>query len=209
MDYPLENLGPDRFQQLCQALLVREHPDVQCFPLSQSDGGRDATRLVLHRSSTSFDVYQVKYLYKPLAEADPHRWLLSRLREEAPKLSKLIPKGAQKYYLLTNVSGTAKPNTGSIDQLTNIFEQNLEIPAVCWWRDDINRRLDNAWALKWVYQEVMTGPDLLRAIIEAGLTEHQARRTNAIQAFLRHQYHVDEGKIQAGRAAKQTTRFIY
>ena len=42
MDYPLENLGPERFQQLCQALLAREYPRVQCFPVAQPDGGRDA-----------------------------------------------------------------------------------------------------------------------------------------------------------------------
>ena len=42
MDYPLENLGPERFQQFCQALLAKEYPDMQCFPVAQPDGGRDA-----------------------------------------------------------------------------------------------------------------------------------------------------------------------
>ena len=44
MDYQLENLGDERFQQLCQALLVREFPDVQCFPVGMPDGGRDSIR---------------------------------------------------------------------------------------------------------------------------------------------------------------------
>ena len=34
MNYPLENLDPERFQQFCQALLVRDYPQVQCFPVA-------------------------------------------------------------------------------------------------------------------------------------------------------------------------------
>lgn len=45
MDYLFENLGPERFQHLSQALLAREHRDVQCFPVAQPDGGRDAIAL--------------------------------------------------------------------------------------------------------------------------------------------------------------------
>ena len=56
MDYPLENLGPERFQQFCQALLVKEYPRVQCFPVAQPDGGRDAVShyVVLQRLETAF-----------------------------------------------------------------------------------------------------------------------------------------------------------
>jgi hypothetical protein len=42
MDYPLEQLGPERFQQFCQALISLEFPKVQSFPVAQPDGGRDA-----------------------------------------------------------------------------------------------------------------------------------------------------------------------
>ena len=42
MDYPFENLDPERFQQFCQALLTKEFPNIQCFPVAQPDGGRDA-----------------------------------------------------------------------------------------------------------------------------------------------------------------------
>lgn len=42
--YLYERLGEKRFQQLCNALLVREFPDVMCFPVGQKDGGRDAVR---------------------------------------------------------------------------------------------------------------------------------------------------------------------
>jgi hypothetical protein len=41
VDYPLEELGPEGFQQFCQSLLVKEFPKLQCFPIAQPDGGRD------------------------------------------------------------------------------------------------------------------------------------------------------------------------
>jgi hypothetical protein len=41
-DYQYENLGPEKFQQLCQSLLSKDHPRIQCFPLAadydESDG---------------------------------------------------------------------------------------------------------------------------------------------------------------------------
>jgi hypothetical protein len=43
-----------------------------------------------------------------------------------------------------------------------------------------------------VYPEVLSAPDLLRAIVESGVTEEKERRTSTIKAFLRHQYILDE-----------------
>jgi hypothetical protein len=54
MNYPLENLGPEQFQEFCQALLLREHPNVQCFPVAQPDGGRDAVSYVSEQSAGKF-----------------------------------------------------------------------------------------------------------------------------------------------------------
>lgn len=194
MDYPIENLDPERFQQLCQALLAKEYKPLQCFPVAQPDGGRDATStsFLIDGRNDSFMVFQVKYLRKPQAEPDPHKWLLAIIKDEAPKVKELIPKGAVGYVLLTNISGTAHPESGSIDQMNALLSEQLGIPSSCWWRDDINRRLDDSWNLKWAYPELMTGPDFLRLIIESGITEHRERRSAAIRAFLRHQYDMDE-----------------
>ena len=54
MDYLYENLGPERFQQFCQALLAREYPKLQCFPVAQPDGGRDAISYFLRKGSKTF-----------------------------------------------------------------------------------------------------------------------------------------------------------
>jgi hypothetical protein len=189
MDYLFENLGPERFQQFCQALLIREFPNLQCFPIAQPDGGRDA--IVLRGSSNDFGVFQVKFVRNPSKEDDPHRWLEHVMSKEIPKIKGLIPKGARNYYLLTNVSGTAHLDKGSIDKLQALLA-DLGLPAMCWWRDDLNSRVDGRWDLKWSYPEILTGTDMLRFIVENGLSEHKERRHNALRAFVRDQYETDK-----------------
>ncbi len=188
MDYSLEQLGPERFQEVCQALLVRELPGVQCFPVGMPDGGRDALQRRLQSEPESFIVFQVKFSRNPQGETDPHKWLAGVIAEEAPKVAKLIPKGARSYYLLTNVRGTAHADTGAIDQVSSILKEHLTIPGTCWWRDDINRRLDSGYDIKWTYPELLSGPDLLRALVHSALTEERERRTSTIAAFVREQY---------------------
>jgi hypothetical protein len=141
--------------------------------------------------SDEFVVFQVKFVRKPLGEKDQHRWLTEIVKEETPKLKELIPKGAVRYYLLTNVPGTAYLESGSIDSVQAILRSHLDIPGHCWWRDDINRRLDDAWNIKWSYPEILSGPDILRLIIENGLSEDAERRTSAIRAFVRDQFDRD------------------
>lgn len=192
MDYPFENLNPEKFQEFAQALVVKDFPELQCFPVAQPDGGRDILSYEYGVSSHNFVVYQVKYVRKPLAEKDTHKWLLEIIKDEAPKVKELIKKGAKEFVLITNVPGTAHPESGSIDQMNQLLESELGIPSRCWWRDDLNRKLDNAWNLKWTYPELMTGPDLIRSIIESGLSEDRERRANAIRAFVSEQFDADQ-----------------
>ncbi|HVB25981.1 MAG TPA: hypothetical protein VNG51_28840 [Ktedonobacteraceae bacterium] len=191
MDYQYENLDSGRFQELCQSLLIKEYPNVQCFPIGQQDGGRDA--VVYYQSSKDkkeFIVFQIKQVkHQP---DQPHKWLKDILQEEAPKVSKLIPKGAKAYYLLTNVRGTAHLDVGSIDKVNKILSDVIEIPSTCWWRDDINRRLDNSWDLKWAYPEIITALDMLRYLLENGLTEDRHKLISVIEAFVQVQYSKDE-----------------
>jgi hypothetical protein len=44
MPYRYDDMGDERFQQMCQALLAVFMPDVHCFPIRQADGRRDAVR---------------------------------------------------------------------------------------------------------------------------------------------------------------------
>ena len=73
--------------------------------------------------------------------------------------------------LVTNVPGTAHPGGGSIDKLQALLEKQIPIPAQAWWRDDIDRRLDDAWDLKFAYPALFSGTDLLRLFIEASPSE--------------------------------------
>lgn len=192
MDYPFENLNPEKFQEFAQALLAKEVSDLQCFPVAQSDGGRDIITYESMSSSQDFAIYQVKYVRKPLAEKDVHKWLLAIIKGEAPKVKELIKKGAKQFFLITNVPGTAHPDVGSIDQMNQLLENELGIPSRCWWRDDLNRKLDDAWNLKWSYPELMTGSDLIRSIIEFGLSEDKERRASTIKAFIVEQFNIDQ-----------------
>jgi len=90
VDYLLEQLGFDRFQYLAQALISAERPGVQCLPIGQPDGGRDAFHRVALSSGRGLVVFQVKYVNEPTKIEDPHRWLVNVMAEEAPKVAKLL-----------------------------------------------------------------------------------------------------------------------
>ena len=95
MDHQLENLGPDRFQQLVQALLVAEFPNVTCFPIAQPDGGRDALLPILEDDNLQkFAIYQVKYSRNPSSIEDIKRWMLEKAEGEVEKVRELERRGA-------------------------------------------------------------------------------------------------------------------
>ena len=114
MKYPLENLGPLRFQQLCQALLARSFPDLQCLPISQPDGGRDAIWVSDTNPDKQTVLFQVKYTEHALRNGRPHMRIVSELRKELPRLASHFGTST-KYILMTNVPGTGARASGSID----------------------------------------------------------------------------------------------
>jgi hypothetical protein len=89
MDYNLEALGDERFQKLCQALLTTSFPNVQCLPVGQPDGGRDA----FARQPGGFIVFQVKYSRNP-ANKDERIAISDLIKSEKPKVDELIKRGA-------------------------------------------------------------------------------------------------------------------
>jgi hypothetical protein len=192
MDYPFEILTPEVFQEFCQALLTKEYPGTQCFPVAQPDGGRDATAPLGRSTSGEFIVFQVKFVRQPAALADPHVWFDAILRDEAPKITALLPLGAVRFVLLTNVRGTAHPKTGSIDRVAASLTQLMPPGSQVWWRDDLARRLDGLWDLKWVYPQLMTGPDLIRTVVESGSMERDDRLAATVMAFITDQFALDE-----------------
>ena len=191
--YQYEQLNDESFQQLCQSLLVKEFPGLQCFPVGQPDGGRDA---IFHffgaaPDKTGFILFQVKFSRHERSPSEARDWLLRTLRNEIPKVRTQIGGGARRFILVTNVSETGHLEAGSIDKLQTLLEEQIPIPAQAWWRGDIDRRLDNAWDLKFVHPSLLSGTDFLRLVIEAGPSEGRERRKNAITAFLSRQFESD------------------
>jgi hypothetical protein len=143
-----ERLTDKRFQELCGAVLAHLFPDVTCYPVGQADGGRDT---VLKSPTIGDVIYQVKWTSKPLR--DPVRWLDEAIAKEADNIKELVEQGASKFYLLTSVARTSARKRGTMDKLDERLAADSEtfgIPMQCWWRADIDARVDNASpCLKW------------------------------------------------------------
>ena len=191
MDYLYENLGDERFQEFCHTLINKEFDNTQAFPIGQPDGGRDSVSYLMNSQNKEFVVFQVKYVKNPLQERDIHKWFTDIINGEKEKITKLIPKGAKSYYLITNVKGTAHLDVGAIDKLNKILEENIPIPALCWWRDDLSRKLESDPLLKWSFPEILHGQDILNNIVFQNLNENKERRESVIKAYLTDQYEID------------------
>lgn len=192
MDYAFENLGEDRFQEFCQALMLTSFRGIQCFPIRQRDGGRDFVDFGEGSAPEQYVVYQVKFKRKPYAEVDPHKWLLKVLETELPKISKLIDKGATEYILITNVPATGYLDSGSIDTANDLLEQHIPIKSQCLWREDISRRLETVPQVRWSYTELLTGVDALKIVLEGTLRRNALAAQEAISRYLAEQYSSEE-----------------
>lgn len=192
MTYLLEQLGDERFQQLSQALLVAAFPNTQCLPVGQPDGGRDAySRSPKTRASREeLAIYQVKYVKNPSTK-DARELIESVVRGERAKVTKLISKGATSYHLITNASGTSHLDSGSIDKVEKTLTQEFGIPAYCWWRDDVERRIDALPAVKWSYPEIIRATDLLEVLVLGSGDPDMKRRSDTIRAYMAHQAKLD------------------
>jgi hypothetical protein len=191
MNYNLETLGDERFQQLCQAVLVCQHPDVQCLPVGQPDGGRDAFLRRGGRSKPSQSVvFQVKFVRDP-GTREARDIIDQVIKTEKPKVERLIARGVSAYYLMTNVQGTSHFEVGSIDRADAELTAALSIDAYCWWRDDIERRIDAHANIKWSFPEILRATDLLQALMEGNLGSEQKRRADALRGYMVYQARYD------------------
>ena len=108
MPYNYETLDPETFQKLVQAILVTTHPGLQCFPVGQPDGGRDAIFYFEGLTSKKFIVFQIKFSRSPSEKLERDA-IETLIKSEQEKVKSLIERGATQYYFITNVKGTAHP----------------------------------------------------------------------------------------------------
>lgn len=187
MDYNYEALDDKRFQKLCQALIAANFPDVQCLPVGESDGGRDAFLTRDHDGTRDVIVFQVKFSRNP-DRTTARTALRNLVNAEQDKVAKLSKSGVTAYYFITNTKGTSYPDTGSIDSLNKLLVESFKIPCHIWWRDDIDRRLDNSPDIKWSYPEILKATDVLPLppTSISGFDKQKCERT--IKTYLAGQY---------------------
>jgi len=191
MSYHLETLGDERFQRLCQAILAASYPDVQCLPVGQPDGGRDSfRRRRVREKSAGSAVFQVKFIKDP-SSREARDVIKQVIKTEKAKVERLVARGAITYHLMTNVSGTSHLDVGSIDKVNKELSEVFGIDAFCWWRDDIERRIDIHPALKWSYPEILRATDLLQALLQPGDDTVSKRRGDALRAYMAYQARYD------------------
>ena len=187
MDYHYEALDDKRFQKLCQAIIVAHFPDVQCFPVGEPDGGRDAVLMRDQAGEKNTIVFQVKFSRSP--DRTTSRAVIKKLvKTERARLRKLIQDGIHAYYFITNVKGTAYPGKGSIDSLNTLLTESFSIPCHTWWRDDLDRHLERFSDIKWSYPEILKATDLLPLPPKSIDESKEQKFEHTIKSYLAGQY---------------------
>ncbi|GAB2931402.1 hypothetical protein GCM10027047_29750 [Rhodococcus aerolatus] len=190
MAYDYEQLLDEQFQMVCQALLVSEFPGVQCLPVGMPDGGRDGFRTDPETNDRT--IYQVKFSRDYRKLDDPVKWVIEAVQGEMKKIKRLIERGASSYHLIVNVPGTSHLDTGRVDRVQSFLDETLELPATCWWREDLDRRLDVNFDLKMRYPALLNGPDVLRQLWMGRGGPAAERRNNALRSYFAAQHKLDE-----------------
>jgi hypothetical protein len=65
---------------------------------------------------------------------NPVTWLDNAIKGEADNIRQLVKDGAEQYYLLTSVAGTATRDRGTMDKLDKLLEthsKHFGIPMRC------------------------------------------------------------------------------
>ena len=190
MDFHYEALDYQKFQKLCQALIVAQYPNTQCFPVGQPDGGRDAVNFHGDPNQNEFTVFQVKFSLNPNDKTEGEV-IQALIISESEKVKKLISRGATRYVLMTNVKGTAHLDSGSIDKANKALD-SFGIPSQVWWRDDLDRRLEQKEAIKWSYPDILKATDTLSLLHQNLLNVEGMRTTRALKGYMTAQYSTDK-----------------
>jgi hypothetical protein len=153
--------------------------------VGQRDGGRDG------RDPETATVLQVKF--KRTEDKENSEWLIAALEKELPKIHALAKQGMAKYLIATNAQGTAHLGGGRIDRVQQWLDDNLPVPAMCMWRNEIDRRFDLAPAqLKLKYAELLTLEDGFEIILSTLARFQNERANDAMRSFIASQYRSDE-----------------
>ena len=190
MSYHYEALNAQKFQKFAEALILAKHPDTQCLPVGQPDGGRDAFFFDPASTDNGFVVFQVKYSLHP-SNKEERTVIEELIKSEQDKVRELISRGATHYYLVTNVQGTAHLGSGSIDKSNALLSERFGIQSQVWWRDDLDGHLDNALDVKWSYPEVIHASDLIPLLLQLLGKSDETQSDLALNRYIASQYEAD------------------
>ncbi len=191
MSFNYEEMNGISFQKLAQALIVADYPETQCLPVPQPDGGRDAFFYENASDKTDAIIFQVKFSNNPKAKNERDA-ISEAIKSEKDKVEKLIEMGAKTFILITNISGTAHLEVGSIDKINKELSKEFGIPSYVWWRDDIDARINKNSDVKWSFPEIIKGSDVLQALMESDLFKPDLEATRAFTAYIAKQKGADE-----------------
>lgn len=177
--YLYGRLGSDKFQQLVQALLVFKFDGIQCLPVGQADGGRDA----MQRTATGALIYQVKWSEKRVS--NPVTWLSAAVKDEGDNIRRLVAEGAKRYIIVTNLKGSSAATNGEIDKVEQalaVHAAAFGVPMDCWWRPELDALVDGApTEIKWSYGDMLAGYDAFRFLLEQ---QHENQRDKELRELL-------------------------
>lgn len=199
--YLYERLNEKRFQQLCGALLRHEDPTVRLYPVGMSDGGRDATTRGAGGAPGGL-IYQVKWTKDRIQSPVP--WLKKAVEGEAANIERLVAEGATRYVLMTCVAGTSTPDTGTMDRLDKEFaalSKRFGIDMQPIWQADIDGMVDGAPdAIKWSYEEMLAGHDLIRFLIHGSAIEGRAAEMRTTLLRVMKNQGAEDAKVKFSQA---------
>lgn len=199
--YLYERLTEKRFQQLCGALLRNEDPTVRLYPVGMSDGGRDVTGQGAD-GAPGGSIYQVKWTKDRIQ--NPVDWLKKAVEGEAENIERLVSNGATRYVLMTCVAGTSIPGKGTMDKLDEEFEvlsKRFGVPMVPLWQADLDGMVDAAPdAIKWSYQEMLVGHDLIRFLLYGSEVEGRAAEMRTTLLRVMKNQGAEDAKVKFSQA---------
>ena len=199
--YLYERLTEKRFQQLCGALLRNEDRTVRLYPVGMSDGGSDATARGTD-GKPGGTIYQVKWTKDRIQ--NPVVWLKKAVEGEAANIERLVANGATRYVLMTCVAGTSVPEKGTMDRLDEEFaalSARFGIEMHPLWQADIDGMVDGAPdAIKWSYQEILVGHDLIRFLLYGSEVEGRAAEMRTTLLRVMKNQGAEDAKVKFSQA---------
>lgn len=173
MNYDLNSLGNERFEELVQSLSIKMFGANVAIFGKGPDGGREASFYIkangsLMESTDEYCIVQAKF--KDLNTKKPDfQWVKKQFEDEMNKLIQLSKKGIklpQHYHFFTNIIFTAVKDTGIFDKMIELKKDYSTYIKNIYFHDynKINRLLDGYEDIRKTYYDFIVPGDIISEI---------------------------------------------